>query len=110
MRTATVILIVLILFCVWPQYLYSFDTVPGRIVLITIVVYLAQANPLLGLVAAIMTARVLDQKASPAAAWHPTADRMRIEMLMRPKASFHLPALRTTQVPVNDPFNQYTIY
>lgn len=109
MRTATVILIVLLLFCVWPQYLYSFDTIPGRIVLLTVVIYLAQANPLLGLVAAIMTARVLDQSAAPAE-WRPAADRMRIEMLMRPKASFHLPALRTTQVPINDPFNQYTIY
>lgn len=109
MRIAAVILAVLVWFCFYPHFLYSFDTVPGRIVLLAVVVYLAQANPLLGLVAAIMTVRVLDQSA-PMVQWRPATDRMRIEMMMRPKASFYLPALRSTEVPVNDAFNPFTLY
>ena len=109
MKTAAVILIVLVVLGLRPDYLYSFDTVPGRIVMLSVVVYLAQANPVLGLVAAVVTARVLD-RSPPVSQWRPVADLLRIETLMRPKDSYKLPALRTTEVPINDPFNPYTIY
>ena len=94
MRTAVVTLIVLVGFGVWPQYLYSFDTLAGRILLIAAVIYLAQSNPLLGLVATGVVVRVLDRPGSAAAWQQPGADRMRLETLMRPKASFGVPVLR----------------
>ena len=109
MKTAAVILILLFVFGFKPDLLHSFDTVPGRIVLISIVVYLAQVNPLLGLLAAVVTARVLD-RGTTTAPWRPATDLLYIENMMRPKASYSLPALRTTDVPLNDPFNPYTIY
>jgi len=109
MKTAAVILIVLALFGFRPDLLHSFDTVPGRIVLLSVVVYLAQVNPLLGLLSAIVTARVLDRStATPL--WRPATDLLYIESMLRPKDSYSLPALRTTDVPLNDPFNPYTIY
>jgi hypothetical protein len=109
MKTAAVIFIVLVVLLLRPDYLYSFDTVPGRIVMLSAVVYLAQANPVLGLLAAVVTARVLD-KAAPISQWRPGPDLLRIETLMRPKDSYKVPALRTTDVPLNDPYNPYTIY
>ena len=109
MKTAAVILIALIFFGFRPDLLASFDSLPGRIILLSVVVYLAQVNPFLGLVSAVVTARVLD-RTTTVARWRPAADLLYIENMMRPRASFGLPTLRTTDVPLNDPFNPYTIY
>jgi hypothetical protein len=107
---AAIIFIILIVLGLQPHYLYSFDNVPGRIILISVVVYLAQANPLLGLLAVFVVARVLDRTPASTPQWNTSPDLLKIEHLMRPKSSFDSPTLRGTDVPVNDPFNQYTVF
>jgi hypothetical protein len=107
---AAIIFIILVVLGLRPQYLYSFDSVPGRIIMLSVVVYLAQANPLLGLLAAFVVARVLDRTPASTTQWTKSPDLLHIEHLMRPKASFDSPTLRGTDVPVNDPFNDYTVF
>jgi hypothetical protein len=107
---AVIIFIILLGLALRPHYLYSFDNVPGRIILLSVVVYLAQANPLLGLVAVVVVARVLDRTPASTAHWNTSPDLLKIEHLMRPKSSFDSPTLRGTDVPVNDPFSEYTVF
>jgi len=100
---------VLAVFLWKPELLYSFDSISGRIVMLLAVVYLLRINVILGFVAALVMLRVLDQDKSTFT-WKPSNDLLQIENLLRPKDSAQIPALRTTTTPINDVYEQYTLF
>jgi len=104
-----IIFIVLLFLCFRPDVLYTFDTMSGRLVMLIGVVYFAQKNALLGFIAAVAMARVLDSDPKPPV-WRPSTDLIGLENIMRPRNSDIFPTLRTTQVPVNDVYEPFTFF
>ena len=110
MRAFLIIFIVIAFFLWKPEHLYSFDTVSGRILMLLGVVYLASLNLLLGFTAALVMVRVMDQDKGDLLVWKPSTSLTDLENLLRPKDSAALPTLRTTNVPVNDVYEQFTVF
>jgi hypothetical protein len=101
MKTSAILFALTVFFCFRPDFLYSFDTVPGRTILLAVVVYLVQINPLLGLLGALALSRVMDRSA-PIAFLRSPPDLLQMETLMQSKCSNCLPFLRTSQFATND--------
>ena len=109
MQRGLAIFILLLVFCAKPEFLYPLDTVSGRLLMLTVIVYLSSSNLVLGLAAALAMLRVLDRE-SAIPTWRPVRDLMDIEALMQPKNSWSMPTLRTTSVPVNDIYEPYSVF
>ena len=109
MQRGLAIFILLLVFCAKPEFLYPLDTVSGRLLMLTVVVYLTSSNLVLGSAAALAMLRALDRD-NNIPAWQPVRDLMDIEVLLQPKNSWSLPTLRTTSVPVNDLYEDYTVF
>ena len=109
MREFLVIFIVLVLFLWKPQYLRSFDTLSGRILMLLVVVFLARFNVLLGFLAALVMMRVMHRETNPLL-WKPSMDLVDLEKLLRPRESISFPTFRTHGTPTNEIFEKYTVY
>lgn len=109
MRAFILIFIVLAIFLWKPELLYAFDTMSGRILMLLVVVYLLQYNVVLGFMSALVVIRVLDHE-KDLLTWKPSTDLMYLETLLRPKDSAFFPTLRTTDVPLNDVYEPFTLY
>jgi hypothetical protein len=108
---ALILILIVLVFLIWkPELLHSFDNTSGRILMLLAVVFLIRLNVLLGFVAALVMIRVIDRDTRGPVLWKPSASMIDLEGLMRPKDSDLFPTLRTTTVPLNDIYEQYTVY
>jgi hypothetical protein len=108
MKTTLIVFALVVFFCFRPDTLYSFDTVPGRTILLAGVIYLVQLNPLLGLLGALALSRVMDRSPVIPLLRSPP-DLLQMQSLMQSKCSNCVPFMRTAHVPTNDDaFFNYT--
>ena len=111
MKYFLVIFFILIYFCARPDLLYSFDTVPGRTILLAAVIYLVQLNQVLGLLAALAVSQVFDKTTPLMLPVNQAPDLMSIGDHLRPQASHTIPFIKISAQPLgNDPFFNYAWY
>jgi hypothetical protein len=103
-------LLLLLFLCVYPDLLKVFTNMPGKILLLSIVIYLVQTSPVLGVAAALMLTRVFQTEEPTPYVELEGNDRHHLEVLLRSGNSFFMPSLRSREVPPADYIDEYTSF
>jgi hypothetical protein len=103
-------LLLLLFVCAYPASLDVFTNMPGKILLLSITLYLVQTSPVLGVAAALMVTRVFQTEEPSPYVQLEGNDRHHLETLLRSGNSFFMPSLRSRDVPPADYFEEYTSF
>jgi hypothetical protein len=103
-------LLLLLFLCVYPDLLKVFTNMPGKILLLSITIYLVQTSPVLGVAAALMLTRVFQTEEPTPYVELEGHDRHHLEVLLRSGNSFFMPSLRSREVPPTDYIDEYTSF
>lgn len=101
-------LLLLLFVCAYPNILKVFTNMPGKILLLSITLYLVQTSPVLGVAAALMVTRVFQTEEPTPYVQMEGIDRQQLESMLRGGSSFYMPSLRSRDVPPADYLDEYT--